>query len=220
MNICPCPIDSDAAQSGLLQLSLSEISALSWRAFRGAGRAWGEAEEGAEATCWLARAGLDWAEALIVLLSSPVLDERHSSMLCPLRAGLMLSDFAGLPEGLGPGAAHFRIMCAPAFLLPFIAQVTVRTGQGLRMEWNSAHAVLAPGAAPFLKWNIDATGPALVAITPLSSAPQPQTAWPPAHHASLTPFQYETLSTIALKFTVPTSSSSQAGAGAQGGDND
>lgn len=219
MKISPHPIDADDAQTDLLHLSLSEISALSWRALRGAGRTWGEAEEGAEATCWLARAGLDWVASLTDLLCNPLSDMRHSAALCPLRTGMMLADFAGLPDGPGRDA-EFRIQCAPEYLLPFLARVVAQTGQGLAVEWDGARAALAPDAAPALKGGIHATGPVTAHILPLSPSLTPPTELPRTHRASLTTLQYQTLCTIALNFTVPTSSSSQAGAGAQGGDDD
>lgn len=216
---------ADAPQADLLYLSLSEISALSCRAIRGAGRSWGEAEEGADAACWLARAGLDWAGALTSLLrrpvaASPVSNACNQDNVCPLRTGMMLADFAGLPDGPGKGAMQLSNLKDPVFLLPFIARAASRTGQTLKLEWTGARAVVPPGAAPWLEGDIAAAGPVSAIVAPVPSSDRPPDPWPAAHRASLTKRQYQELCTIALKSTVPNSSSSQAGAGAQGDDND
>lgn len=209
----------------MLHLSLSEISALSCRAIRGAGRSWGEAEEGADAACWLARSGLDWAGALTSLLSrplgdSPVLEAVTQENLCPLRTGMMLADFAGLPNGPGKGVMQISNLCDPVFLLPFIARAASRTQQSLGVEWTGARAVMTPGTAPWMEGEIAAAGPVAAVIVPVSLFERTLKPWPPTLRANLTTLQYQELCTIALKSTVPNSTSSQAGAGAQGNDND
>lgn len=216
---------ADAPQTDMLHLSLSEISALSCRAIRGAGRSWGEAEEGADAACWLARAGLDWAGALTSLLrrplgDSPVSDAPTQGNLCPLRTGMMLADFACLPNGPGSRAMQLSNLCDPVFMLPFLATAASRTKQRMKMEWVGARTVITPDAAPWLEGAFAAAHPVAAVIVPVSSFERTLGAWPSAHRAHLTTLQYQELCTTALNATVPNSTSSQTGAGAQGNDND
>src|SRR6056297_1436431 len=151
----------DPGADTAIELSISEIAALTGRALRGAGRNWGEAEEGAQAACWLARAGLDWASALLEVLEQPDIGAD-----CPLRAGMMLADHAALPDGVPQaGARRYRLNC-PGFLLPFAAQIADRTGHAILLEWGGARAVLAPGCAPDLRGRAEMTGRAEVTIGP------------------------------------------------------
>ncbi|EAQ25540.1 DUF3726 domain-containing protein [Roseovarius sp. 217] len=212
---CHARDHADAEQD--LYLSLSEIAALSWRAIRGAGRTWGEAEDGAEAAKWLARAGLDWAHALTGILSLPA-----ASAGCPLRAGMALSDFADLPNGAAQSAQLLSDIYHPLFLLPFTAQVAARSRQVMQLDWNGASARLAPDAAPVLTGNIHAAGPLHVSIAPAFVSPTASAsgAWPKYHFGAPGAGPYARLTTLMLHVTVPSSAASLAGAGAQGDDND
>lgn len=197
------------------ELSLSEIAGLSARALRGAGRSWGEAEEGAEAASWLARAGLDWASALLEVLEVTANDEG-----CPLRAGLALADCAGLPNGMPPaGAQRYRLHC-PCFILPFAARVANQTGQGIMLEWGGARAILAPNCAPALEGLASSAATAEVTITPVAPDSTPCPGWPQTHRGVVTAAQYARLLNFMMAFTVPNSASSLAGAGARGNEND
>jgi len=216
MTINPHPMTcSQERGAEVLHLSLSEINALSWRAIRGSGRTWGEAEEGAGAACWLARAGLDWASALIGLLSMPA-----GGANCPLRAGVRLADFACLPDGIGRGETHASALCHPVFLLPFAARVAAQSGQALRLDWDGASAWLAPSGAPRLEGAFDAAGPVAVRIKPGGPSDGDHTPWPAAHRSAISPAQYASLDALTQHVTVPASATSLAGAGAQGDDND
>ena len=195
-----------------LRLSLSEISALSARATRGSGRNWGAAEEAAQATCWLARAWLDWAGALL-----QVLEASPENVDCTLRAGIFLADAAALPDAV---AAQKHRVTSPCFLLPFAARMASQTGQRIRLDWAETQVVLAPDAAPMLAGAVQIAGPAEVTITPDVTDTPPSTDWPRHHRGGVTAVQYARLTQFMLAFTVPTSASSLAGAGAQGHDND
>jgi hypothetical protein len=195
-----------------LELSLSEISALSARATRGAGRSWGEAEEAAEAACWLARAGLDWAGALLA-----VLDGSAENADCALRTGILLADTAALP---GAMTAQVYRVTSPVLLLPFAARMADQTGQRIRLGWAATQVILAPGAAPILDGQIRMAGPAEVTITPdLRNAP-PSPDWPQTHRGAVCAARYAHLTHLMMGFTVPASVGALAGAGAQEGDND
>jgi hypothetical protein len=195
-----------------LHLSLSEISALSARATRGAGRNWGEAEEAAEAACWLARAGLDWAIALLQVLEAPN-DEAN----CALRAGMLLADTAACPETI---AVPKGLMSCPCFVLPFVARMVELTRQRTLLEWGDTRVVLAPGEAPRLDGPVRIAGRAEVKITPVTHDSTPCPNWPQTHRGAVTASQYARLMKLMMAFTVPSSASSLAGAGALGDDND
>lgn len=202
----------DPRTEAVLELSLSEISALSARAARGAGRSWGEAEEAAEAACWLARAGLDWAGALL-----QVLEATSGGSGCALRAGITLADAAGLSGT--PKQEHRTINC-PLFLLPFAARMADQTGQRIRLDWADTQVVLAPGACPLIAGPLSIEGPAQVTITPDWQDRTPCPDWSQTHRGTVLATQYARLMQFVMAFTVPTSASSLAGAGARGGDND
>ncbi|NYS24760.1 DUF3726 domain-containing protein [Rhodobacteraceae bacterium 2376] len=199
------------------ELSLSEIAALSWRAIRGAGRSWGEAEEGAQAACWLARAGLDWAGMLLEVLDLP-----GDSAACPLRAGLRLADGAALPDGVARVGVTLPGVRCPAFILPFAAQAAARTGQALRLVWQGADVTVPPAAAPVLQGQMMPRGAVAVTIGADTAAAGPGASggWPVRHRATVTAAQYARLNALMIAFTVPASAASLAGAGAAGDDND
>ncbi|MCC5984062.1 MAG: DUF3726 domain-containing protein [Rhodobacteraceae bacterium] len=195
-----------------LDLSLSEISALAARAARGAGRTWGEAEEAAAAACWLARAGMDWAGALLAVLDSTAGDTE-----CALRAGIALADAAALSDAVTP--ARRRLDC-PGFMLPFAARMAERTGQRITLDWAGTRVVLAPGAAPRVEGPVSIVGRAEVTIQPDTGGRTPCPDWPQTHRGAVSARHYARLMQFMMAFTVPTSASSQAGAGAQEDDND
>lgn len=205
----------DPRTSSAFDLSLSEISALCARATRGAGRSWGEAEEAAEAVCWLARAGLDWASALLGVLDLPADDAA-----CPLRTGIALADHAGLPDAPSQASPQRHRLHYPCFVLPFAARMVAQTGQWAVLEWSGARVVLAPGAGPRLDGAILAPGREVVTIRPVAPDNAPCPDWPQTHHGAVSAAQYARLTALVMAFTVPTSARSLAGAGAQGDDND
>lgn len=194
-----------------LDLSLSEISALTARATRGAGRPWGEAEEAAAAACWLARAGLDWAGALLEVLQPP-----EAGADCALRTGIALADAAALS---GPPNTQ-RTINSPCFLLPFAARVADQTGQRIRVTAADTQIVLAPGACPVIAGPKRMSGPAQVTLAPDQQDQPPGPDWPQTHRGTVLATEYARLTQLMMAFTVPTSASSQAGAGAQEDDND
>ena len=195
-----------------LELSLSEISALSARATRGAGRSWGEAEEAAEAACWLARAGLDWAGALLEVLQPP-----EAGADCALRTGIALADAAALP---GPLVNTPLRVNSPCFLLPFAARMADQTGQRIRLTAAETRVVLAPGACPLIASPGRMSGPAQVTLAPDQQDKPPSPDWPQTHRGTVIAAKYARLTQLMMAFTVPTSAHSHAGAGAQGDDND
>ncbi len=211
-------------------LSMSEIEALALRAARGAGRGWGEAEEAAWATVWLARAGAPWAVALLTGLPAPhgpaPVPGRDGwggqAPFCGLRAGIVLADFAALPEGPGAQEITLKAVRAPLLLLPFAARAAERLGGALSVCWPGGSLWLVPRGAPQLAggWpGADAVPTMIIAAVEATVAAPVSPPTHPSHAVS--EGQFAALKALALKMTVPTSAQSQAaGAGASGSDND
>ena len=142
------PVAQDGAR---VCLSLSEINALCFKAARGAGLTWGEAEEAGWAAAWLTRAGLAGPSILLnwltecATLARPVPARGRwcalDGPLCPLRAGLALADFAGCPRGRRTTLQH-RHRRASRFILPFVARAATRLDLPLRIGWVGADLTL------------------------------------------------------------------------------
>ena len=122
-----------------IHLSLSEIEALCFKAARGAGLSWGEAEEAGWAAAWLARAGLSGPDLLLAWLNDlgalkrPVPAPGHwrapAAPLCPLRTGIALADHAGLAEGPGHAPLCVQTVARPPLVLPFVARAAEIAGE-------------------------------------------------------------------------------------------
>jgi len=216
----------------IVRMSLSEISALSCRAARGAGLQWGEADEAAFATVWLARAGIDWLEMLLDVLrvsanSAPdvaVGTWRGNTSLCPLRTGIALSDFSALPEGLGNGPLTLEAVARPLFMLPFVVRAAETLSRPLHISAGCFDACLAAASPPlFAALQPDersAAGSPCNVLIGFCEPPPKVPAWPARHSAEVSAALYRELNDLAMQTTVPTSARSLAGAGALGDDND
>lgn len=223
------PVPQDAR----VHLSLSEINALCLKAARGAGLDWGDAEEAGWAASWLARTGLAGPSVTLAWLTdaahlarprpAPGLWPATSVAQCPLRCGIALADFAGLPEGPGTCALTVHRVAHPLILLPFVARAAAQTGLDLEIRWG-AHAVttrasdlrhLPAPPAP------EATRPADLRITPADRQPIPDTSRETNPQVrAVTSADWRALDALALRITVPASLQSRSGAGAAGTDND
>jgi len=176
-----------AHHTATVRLSLSEINALCFKAARGAGLTWGEAEEAGWAAAWLSRAGLAGPSAILAwlheaaTLARPAPSPGHwaaqGRALCPLRTGAALADFAGLPEG--PGAKHLTItdVAHPLIILPFVARAAGRVDLLLRMRWGKTDVVLdASGPLPGMAMSAKDCGePAQLTITPFGGRARTET---------------------------------------------
>lgn len=129
--------------------ALNEIEALAKRAGRGAGLSWGLAEEASKAARWLCANGIDGAWVLSALLveldgrperfespkpptaSEIAPDDDTSSLLCPLRTGTIVADFAWKLEA-GPFA--FRNLAFPVLVVPFMAVAALHLGRSVSLE--------------------------------------------------------------------------------------
>jgi len=224
------PVAQDGAR---VCLSLSEINALCFKAARGSGLSWGEAEEAGWAAAWLTRAGLtgpsillNWLEECDRLagpLPVPCHWQARTGPLCPLRTGIALADHAGLPEGPGEDSLQIESVAHPRLILPFVARTATRLDLPLRIGWVGADLTLdTAGNGPVtVSPGEDAGTPVdlwiAVAARPAPNEQKTDCAVPPQGIA-LTDWQ--ALDALALRVTVPPSDASRAGAGAAGDDND
>lgn len=130
--------------------SLNEIEAQAKRAARGAGFAWGMAEEAARATRWLAAHDLEGPVLLADLLTqndgvahaqvAPAsLDgvwRAASGALCPLAAGAALNDCA---DRLATGQSiEMAEISFPLLVVPFGAWVALHLKRPVRVSWQDA----------------------------------------------------------------------------------
>jgi hypothetical protein len=139
-----------------MTFSLNEIEAMGKRAARGAGLAWGLAEEAGKAARWLTARGLPGPEELAEVLTrndgkgydelAPVSADgvwrAPSGRLCPLAAGAALGDraaeiAAGRVIELGPTAQ-------PLLLAPYAAGAAKSAGCAIELSWAGAVMILAP----------------------------------------------------------------------------
>ncbi|GAW36799.1 hypothetical protein RA2_03874 [Roseovarius sp. A-2] len=224
----------DGHDAARVCLSLSEINALCVKAARGSGLSWGEAEEAGWAAVWLTRAGLAGPSIVLnwlrdcAMLARPLPATGHwkatSGPLCPLRAGLALTDHAGLPEGPGPDGLHIDTVAHPRLILPFVARAATRLDLPLRIGWAGAEITLRPagtgGPLTLPPGQPDETPADLRIDTPdrRDTDAIPTVYSVPAQGIALT--DWRALDALALRVTAPPSDASRARAGAAGDDND
>lgn len=148
---------SSPTDSGVVSYSLSEIQAQCRKAARGAGLAWGLAEEAGKAARWLTSFELPGPRVLAKLLmlndGKPYETLRPTSIdgiwnasageLCPLIAGVMLSDIAA---DIATGhRVEMAAVTFPILLIPFLGQTAEQLGIALQVSWSDVRVVCLPG---------------------------------------------------------------------------
>ncbi len=138
----------------MIDASLNEVEGLAAKAARGAGLAWGLAEETAKAARWLAACGLDWAPSLVRLLersaalvgpapatAAPVAlrASNEGTELSPLLAGAYLDDLGALA-----GDRTLERVAHPLWLLPFAARAASATSTAIKLEWTGIMVTVWP----------------------------------------------------------------------------
>jgi hypothetical protein len=214
-----------------MSYSLNEVEVTAKRAARGAGFSWGLAEEAGKATRWLCANSLDGCAVLARFLDqiadqpitdvSPVsLDGEWASTsgrLCPLMAGVTLSDAA---TRLDNGEIVMTGVMYPALLLPFVAgaaqqrkgEVTV-TWDGLTVTTDNSDMSLVDAAKAF-------TAPAVVQLR-VEAGGSVDRPLPHATRATPDAAHWATLNRFAHRTYAPASEASRVlGAGAGLSDND
>ena len=132
-----------------MSYSLNEVEATAKKATRGAGHAWGLAEEAGKAARWLCAQGLDGCGALARSLAAggaaPDVAQpgwcARGPVLCPLQAGAALADRAQALQraGLTIGPVGEAVM-----LFPFAALVSRALRRTVVLDWESGVAVIGP----------------------------------------------------------------------------
>lgn len=131
-----------------MSYSLNEIEAMSKRAGRGAGLAWGLAEEVAKSTRWLSAFGFPGAQMLAELLTLndrlPAVDLSPATLtgvwsapagrMSPLIAGAAMSDCAVRMQA-GQSIAMENVSF-PLLLVPFAAGAALRLGGAVAVSWQ------------------------------------------------------------------------------------
>lgn len=134
-----------------LDLSLGETEAMARKAARGAGHAWGMAEDAGFAVRWLCAHGQPGAAVLADLLAHQ--EQARTTQDCSLRLGAQLADGV---TALGPEDTALGRLACPLLLLPFAARRAAADGIALRVtiKGDSAEidaagrlATAVPGAA-------------------------------------------------------------------------
>lgn len=140
----------------MIVCSSNELDALSRRAARGAGFAWGLAEEAGKAARWLAVRRLPSANLVARHLSrsdgaryddlAPVMDgERwaaRSGDMCPVIAGAALSDRA---RDIVPGkSVTLAAVAFPLLLTAILGRAAKATGQSFGISWTGSSVRCCP----------------------------------------------------------------------------
>jgi hypothetical protein len=143
-----------------MMLSLNEVESTVWKAARGAGLAWGLAEEAGQAARWMAAQRLDWAAPVVACLAAaeaaqgrlapPAAAEDRwqppagAAALSPLICGPLISDLAFQLAEAG-ASLRFGPMAHPILLLPFVARVAQDLDIALALSWAGTECLCRGG---------------------------------------------------------------------------
>jgi len=214
------------------RLSRNEIETLCLKAARGAGLAWGLAEEAGFAAGWLAAHGIDGATTALHHLNTlapagttPIgVANRHwqdasGTALCPIALGAALDDHASLAESPHTAPITTGSVSQPVLLVPFLARMAQANGAALSLTWHGGTICVGPDGVD---------GPALIALSQVAQAALTLAPCAAAAHMGgvatpLAPIPAATLgglNRLSMRTTVPASVVSRLGAGAAQSDND
>lgn len=213
--------------------SLNEIEVMAKKATRGAGRAWGVAEEAGRATRWLEAFGKPGAALLVDLLkrtdgvaASDLCPVRLATpwqaaggTLCPLIAGTTLNDSA---DQLRDGTRiELHNLSHPLLIAPFAAWAASYLGQPLRLSWQNV-ALETDGVGLWLEGPDDQVSQTTGVTLGCQTVAEPaQTLVKPGHRGHVGGQDWENLNTFAHRTYAPATEESRAlGAGAGNSDND
>ncbi|HVI89934.1 MAG TPA: DUF3726 domain-containing protein [Dongiaceae bacterium] len=199
--------------------SLNEIEIESRKAARGAGLAWGLAEEAGHAIAWLAERGVNALPALLETLDA---SQNGDNFGDPLLAGTMIADRAQMLAE-GEVFAYLQIRW-PVLILPFMAMAARLTGRSIVLQHEDGVWSVRPGREDAGLLVAAVKKPRIVAVKcraeelPLREAVET----PPAMRLEIDDRTWESLELLAHRTYVPASEESRRlGAGAGSGiDND
>ncbi len=213
--------------------SLNEIEALSKRAARGSGLAWGLAEEAAKGTRWLSAFGFQGTDLLADLLEMndriPAIDVSPVSLraavwhaparrMSPLIAGASLSDCA--VRLMERGSITMENVCVPLLAVPFMGGAALRLGHPVAVEWDGVR-VATDGRHLCLQGETDILYTRMTTEMVFSTPAKMTGTKEPVMRASVSPQSWDRLAVFAHRTFAPaTDESRQKGAGAGLNDND
>ena len=206
-------------------LSLGEISFVVFKAARGAGFAWGLAEEAGHAARWLTTQGLfepvDFYDTIIKTLPSPCEPEKlrpppDAKALCPLRLGVLLCDNAeNLTDRRVYRVSH------PLLLAACLAPAAGSLNKAFALSWRGAKITITRQNAITGGNNLHADFADVVQIKALNPPLNPPAGLVKPNAISPKTSGWRQLTTLAEKILVPSSENSTIkGAGAGLTDND
>lgn len=208
--------------------SLNEVEALAKRACRGAGYAWGLAEDAGKAVRWLcahhlpgmstladllqAQDGVDLATLRPTSLGADWTSFSHQ--LCPLICGAALSDCADL-VGTG-GHVTMHGITHPLLVVPFAGFAARHTGGALELSWDNAK--LTTDGDKLAMWSDDGLAPtAATRLTCRRLCRMPKPGRMPGQRAAVRTATWDALTCLAHRTYAPATEDSRlrgAGAGA------
>ncbi len=229
-----------------LRLSRNEVESVCAKAARGAGMAWGLAEEAGYAAGWLVSQGFDgagalarhlrhaqgksWQDVCPVVEPGEWLAKTAGQPLCPIALGATLSDHLGADSALLNGSG-LRVgkVSSPALLLPFLAMAVEASSKSICVHIE--HDVVRIGACGTISGNVlsllaaDCTALIIVvdekvAGDDMSLHVNESTFATSEFIAPVDSDALNFLHELSMRTTVPSSDASRAGAGGVGSDND
>lgn len=179
-----------------LDLSLNEVEMLAQKAARGAGLAWGVAEDTGRAAAWIAARFGPWAAELLALL--------HGQDSTLLLGGLLADDFSD---------RHIAHVASPLWALPGLFGATTRP-VAIRLEAVVMHC--NPGEAPTASALALPTACSLKVAFAAEPLPElPVTLVPKFRRSIVVDRDWQALQALAYRTYVPaTDRSRRSGAGA------
>lgn len=227
-------VPRSATKTKPLLMSRNEVSALCFKAARGAGMSWGMAEEAGNAAAWLYGRGFEGPKHLASHLSFATgmawqdicpqvrIGEWCTSSsipLCPVAVGATLSDYAGLPEAhLNEDGLETGPISHPLLVLPFVAAVAQSLGKDLSITCHD-HKIGAT-AKGIVVGNVTALSEGKTSQLKIQVETLSADGLDTRDALPVDPETIERLTTFAMKTTVPPSERSRAGAGSLASDND
>lgn len=192
------------------ELSLNEVESLARLAARGAGLAWGLADDAGRSARFLASHGADWADSLLTLLDAPPPPDAD-----PLRLGCYLADSAAGAEAVVVPAVAIAAVAEPAWLLPPL----VLSGAGFALTLGDIRIAGTTASHPWADVLALRSAALHARFGPAATLPY---AWERAPgRARLAPEPAMRLQAYAARIHVPASARSRAlGAGGQRLDDD
>lgn len=212
-------MSTPSTSADLIEASLNEVETLVAKAARGAGLAWGVAEEAGQSARWLAERGLAWSDSVLAVIDPKLFPV--SAGTSPLLIGAWLEDTA--LSHIGSGARTVAGLACPIWICPALARAAVVLGCFCELTFGLHRVVLAPNHEIIGRAGLDEL--ASIAQADVTVAMLPSHAGREAHsrvNRTRVPRQnWEALEVLALKTYVPSSAQSRArGAGAGLQDND